>query len=278
MHVGIGDKKSKTEAMFIPASCGKNDTPIIPPTIHLPDQSHVHFTDQFKYLGAIITNTLSDKDEILARLKKARCQMGALSNFFKSNCDFQTKLRIFLAIPLNTALYGCESWNLNTDLKKKLSTFFHSSLRSLMGIRMKHVREHSIRNEHLRNSLQIPDILETMRQRQFRALGNFARLPLRRLPRRFVTAWVGEARTSGRPANTLRNTLNDTIGLVLSEPIALNGSRTRDWLGLAKNKTNWNVYADGFLERCKAKSVLVHDYNDFLPPNPYNNLLSQHTP
>ncbi len=109
-----------------------------------------------------------------------------------------------------------------------------------------------------------------MRQRQFRALGNFARLPLHRLPRRFVTAWVGEARTSGRPANTLRNTLNDTIGLVLSKPLALKGSpTTRKWLRLAKNKTNWNVYADGFLERCKARSALAHDYNLFLTN--YNN-------
>ncbi len=103
-----------------------------------------------------------------------------------------------------------------------------------------------------------------MRQQPFRALGNFARLPLHRLPRRFVTAWVGKPRSCGRPANTVRNTLNDTIGFILSEPIARNGSRARDWILLAENKTDWNVYADGFIERCKAKSILDHGQNSHL--------------
>ncbi len=260
MHVGIGDKKSKTEAMFIPASYD-NDTPRIPDIIKIPDGTNVHFTNEFKYLGAIITNNLSNSAEIFARLKKAQCQIGALMNFFNSSCDFKTKLRIFEAIPLNTVLYGCESWNLNVALQKKLSVFFHSNLRRLLGITMPEVQEHHIRNEQLRSSLQIPNILETMRQRQFRAIGNFARLPLHRLPRRFITAWVAKPRPRGRPRNTLRNTLNDTIGSILSKEISDKGSPTSDWLPQATNKTEWNQQAKLWIEECIKNNQTSHGYH-----------------
>ena len=133
-----------------------------------------------------------------------------------------------------------------------------------MEITMSQVYDYHIRNEHLRNSLQVPDILETMRQRQFRSLGNFARLPLHRLPRRFITAWVGKSRSVGQPRFTLRNTLNDTIGSILGVTISNNGSRIKDWIPQTAIKSQWDELAKNWIESCKAQTLTAHGYHPLL--------------
>jgi hypothetical protein len=87
MHVGEWDKKgnwrpSKSEAMFFPK---KNTTYKKPDPMTFSDHNH-HFkyTDEFKYLGCILTPDLLDDTEITKRVKQARAQIANLSNFFKS--------------------------------------------------------------------------------------------------------------------------------------------------------------------------------------------------
>ena len=91
-----------------------------------------------------------------------------------SPADLQTKRLVFQAMPLNTVLYGCESWTLTAGLQKKLQAFFHSSLRCILDINMKHVQEFWIRNEHVRNFFDLPDIMETLHARQFNFIGKIA--------------------------------------------------------------------------------------------------------
>ena len=89
------------------------------------DRTHrVEFTDEFKYLGGLLTRPLTDEIEIKKRIRQASNQMGALANFFKSVADLKTKRLVFQAMPLNTVLYGCESWMLTAELKRKLRSFF----------------------------------------------------------------------------------------------------------------------------------------------------------
>ena len=109
--------------------------------MQLDDGKHVHFTHEFYYLGAIFTEELSDEKEILTRLRQVSNQIGALSNFFKSTADMETKLKIFLAIPVNTAFYGCESWTLTQEMRRRITGFFHTGLRRIMGLNMWHVEQ-----------------------------------------------------------------------------------------------------------------------------------------
>ena len=72
MHVGTRNKKSKTEAMFFPASLKEA-------TILQKDFStnfllnngvnNIQFMDAFKYQGSIITPCLTEDKEIDARIK-----------------------------------------------------------------------------------------------------------------------------------------------------------------------------------------------------------------
>ena len=101
-----------------------NQPIIVPARVTMVDGTHIHVATQFCYLGCIFTSDLSDKTEILTRLRNASNQIGAMANFFRSTADISTKLQIFMAVPVNTALYGCESWALTEYLRRRITGFF----------------------------------------------------------------------------------------------------------------------------------------------------------
>ena len=85
MHLGSNTVKSKSEAMFFPASLkqARNDfdNNILPEDILLTNNKKVHFVNKFKYLGSIITPLLNEDIEIEARIRKAKSIMGASKHF-----------------------------------------------------------------------------------------------------------------------------------------------------------------------------------------------------
>jgi hypothetical protein len=78
-------------------------------------------------LGSYLTTDLSNDRDITMRIRsKARQQIGALTNYFLNKAvDLHTKTMIFLAIPVNNVLHGCESWSLKADHIQKLGVFYH---------------------------------------------------------------------------------------------------------------------------------------------------------
>jgi hypothetical protein len=67
MRVRRGDKKSKTEAMHVPAKL--NQEPILEGTrIELREGAHFHFRTKFKYLGSKVTSKLSDNLDVNTRI------------------------------------------------------------------------------------------------------------------------------------------------------------------------------------------------------------------
>jgi hypothetical protein len=64
-----------------------------------------------------VTTDLKDVTDINNRHCQAKGQAAALGTFFRSIADTWSKRLIFLAIPVNTALYGTESWTLNVELR-----------------------------------------------------------------------------------------------------------------------------------------------------------------
>jgi hypothetical protein len=75
VHVGRGDKKSKIEAMHVPAKL--NQEPIPEGTrIELRGGAHIHFTITFKYPRSKVTSKLSDNLDVKTRIAIANSQMG----------------------------------------------------------------------------------------------------------------------------------------------------------------------------------------------------------
>jgi hypothetical protein len=138
---------------------------------------------------------------------------------------------------MNTALYGAESWTLNVELRRRISSFYHTTIRRIIGINMHHVAEYQIKNKHIHNYFSVPDPIDIIRKRQFNLLGKFARMDPTRLPRKFLTTWVSHPRCSGGQHYTLQNSYIETLQHILPN-IPDNGT-IDSWLPLAHNREQW---------------------------------------
>ena len=256
VHVGTTDengvrKKSKTEAMYFPTHTPADTSDLVPASINFGDGNHVHYTDRFKYLGSRFIPLLNDDLDIELRLQQATAQVNCLSKFWNSSTDMETKRMIFLAIPVNTALYGCESWGLTERHKGKLTAFYHRSIRKIFNINMYQVKDFHIRNEQLRNLFSVDDILDKIKYRQFRFLGNLARKPDSSLPRRLLGAWVKNPRKVGRPSMRAAHSYVESLQEILGDEISTHG-KFADWMPLAKDESSWRNLADAWLSRRRA--------------------------
>eukprot|EP00978_Attheya_sp_CCMP212_P027375 scaffold91655_cov50-Attheya_sp.AAC.1 len=82
MHIGEGEKKSKTECMYFPAFDNKYS--LADTTQFDVGEGFVHFTKQFRYLGSTITSLLNDSIDIDAIIAQASTKaMGALRKYFR---------------------------------------------------------------------------------------------------------------------------------------------------------------------------------------------------
>jgi hypothetical protein len=130
MHLGNGNKKSKSRCMYFPASLKDAVTQArekkLPEEISLQDGKKIHFISSFKYLGSTITPLLNEDTEIEVRIKKAKVILRASRHFFDNkDIDWHVKKEIYIAGPLNALLWGCESWNLTKRNLDRLKSFYH---------------------------------------------------------------------------------------------------------------------------------------------------------
>ena len=202
---------------------------------------HIHSTNEFYYSGSFLTADLSDDRDITVRTHKSTQQVGGLTNFFLNKAvDLFTKKLIFLAIPVNTVLHGCESWALKAQHINKLQVFFHRSIRRILGINMHRVERDHIKNKHIHNFFGVADIIDEIRLRQFHWLGKLGRQPDSLPTKRLLSAWAPAARRGGAQFITLRKTYCDTLESILGEDCMKSGSgNLKEWLSLAQSPAKW---------------------------------------
>jgi len=99
-------------------------------------------------------------------------------------------------------------------------------------------KEH-LRNEHIRNRLQVPDVHEIITKRQLQFIGKIARMPDSRLPRRLLTAWVGNPRKKGKPHLMVRNSYVDALHQLLGEEEVGQKAILTDWIDKAECESSW---------------------------------------
>lgn len=109
MHIGRGENKSKSEAMYFSSSFQEVPNASNTATFKVHD-GFISFTDAFKYLGSIITPCLREDAEIAPRIHKATGQLASLVNVFRAkDIPLSVKHATHIALPLNTVLWGCKS-------------------------------------------------------------------------------------------------------------------------------------------------------------------------
>ena len=90
--------------------------------------------EQFKYLGATLTNQNYIKEEIKSRLKPGNACYHSVQNGLSSSLISKNfKIKIYRYIILPVVLYGCETWSLTLREERRLRVFENRVLRRIFG-------------------------------------------------------------------------------------------------------------------------------------------------
>jgi hypothetical protein len=216
------------------------------------DKKHrFKYTNEFKYLGCVLMPDQLNDTEITKRVKQAKAQKANLSNFFKSKACAWVKKHVFQSIPVNTLLFGCETWTLTDCNKKKISSVCHEGLRKVLGLRMNTVEKHRIRNEHARDKLGVPHVLDIITKRQHDFLGKIAYLHISNLQRQFLGAWILKPRPAGAPKYSMSHTHTEALRSTLGdEVITTPHANLANWAKLASDQHGaWKRLGTDWLKR-----------------------------
>ena len=218
VHVGNGNKESKSEILFCAA----------PPHCYLEastydgaDLSHVRWADgshmpvvlKFKYLGSIIASDGKDVADVDARLDAATEAFGMLRKgiFASKAVSTAAKHFVYLAVVMSILLYGSECWSLTEAMMHKLRCFHARCARSMNRIILKQCYEHSISTDSLLSKFQLESVDTYVKCRQLRWLGHVRRMPFDRLPRKMLSSWCTSKRPKGAPQMTYGRTINKAL-------------------------------------------------------------------
>ena len=224
------DVKSKTEAMYFPPrSKSKDDLPEhckAGASFDIGDGRFVSFCEAFKYLGSYLTNRLDEDYDVDARITAATKMFNATIVIFKDKRIARfIKVEAYVALVINTLLYGCDSWALKQCHIQKLAAFHNKCARTLAGINMWQVREHKISTESMLKRLKLMSLEQFIQVRQLRLLQKLAKKPQDRLTRQMLNSQatknpnVGKL-THGNRATTRRSwkeTLQQALNLTKEE-------------------------------------------------------------
>ena len=239
------DKKSKTEAMFIPAS-GYTPTPEDTADIMLNEHQYFGFTTLFKYLGTWFDDQLDDSTDIMKRIKKATGAFACMKKVLKDqSIDNNLRVRLYDATVMNIMLYGCESWALKAEDRRKLEVAHHRFVRSMQNITIYDVMDdHSLSNEEVRSRLGCYTLHQCMELRRARWLEKLANMKSTRNPRKILHAWIHDTpRPTGRPKQTIRRAL----AITLDKSLKLD-THLKKWIPIARNHSRWARHVEQSLD------------------------------
>jgi hypothetical protein len=161
------------------------------------------------YLGSIIDSSLTSDADVNMRIESATSAFGALKNVLTSlPVDLRVKGRIYNALLLSILFYGSEAWCLREDLFNRLRSFHNRCVHSMCRITMAHTMKHRITSKSLLERLGVGSFDSYYNRRLLRWAEHVARMPMDRMPRKFLTGWVEHARPVGCPKMTWGRTLN----------------------------------------------------------------------
>ena len=245
MHVGSRatetseGSKSKTEAVFFPSRTTSTSIEEIQSNsadfdLVCDSGGFITFTNEFRYLGTIISSDLRDRPDIDRRINQASKAFGSLrSSVFCNEKQLSPiiRRRLFMAIVVNLLLWGCETWALLSEDRNRLNVCFNKWVRAMTGTKWSDIREKRITNKQLRERL---DNIESFDEiYNHRCLNWFIKLAVmpateseNRLPRKLLGAWcpTGKRLRGGQLKNTRHSYLDLLNNLKFDESDPILGS------------------------------------------------------
>ena len=123
--------------------------------------------EKFIYLRATVCKQGGGEEDIKARLGKARGAFVKLNREWNSsNVSRKTKIGLYKTLGKPVLMYGCETWNMNEGVAKKISVFQNRCLRRIMKIRW----QDKISNRELLKTANVGRLSEEVRRRRWDSL------------------------------------------------------------------------------------------------------------
>lgn len=89
--------------------------------LEVDDSCIVQYCSDYTYLGTKISQSGRTEEEILERIIKGKRVIGCLNSLlWSTNISIERKHLLYNAIFKSVVLYGCETWQINKTLERKL--------------------------------------------------------------------------------------------------------------------------------------------------------------
>ncbi|KAJ4429754.1 hypothetical protein ANN_21958 [Periplaneta americana] len=135
--------------------------------------------ENFKYLGATVTNINDIREEIKHRINMGNaCYYSAEKLLSSSLLSKNLKVRIYKTVILPVLLYGCETWTLTLREEQRLRVFENKVLRKIFGAKRDQVTGEwrKLHNAELHALYSSPDIIRNIKSRRLRWAGHVAHM------------------------------------------------------------------------------------------------------
>ena len=153
-------------------------------------------TDKFSYLGVLFDEENRQILEISNRIQKYNANVNILYPILKDkNVPVKAKIIIFTTILRPILIYGSETWTLTTRTSSQIQAAEMRVLRIILGV----TRLDRMRNEVIRERLNVTSILKIINKNKLRWFGHVKRMDNSRYAKTFLEWVPGGRRPVGRP-------------------------------------------------------------------------------
>ena len=196
---GLAINIGKTKMMIF----GGNKTE---PTIEV-DGHIIENVERFTYLGSNFECNLDDKAEIKTRLAKAYTILGTLDKIWRSSTiTMPTKMKILNTTVFSTALYGCETWTLTAEIRRRILAFESKCYRRILRVKW----TEKITNDTIFQRVNRKEtILQKVIKRKMNLFGHIARMGDDRKLKTLVFGVMEGNNRRGRPHREWTDDIED---------------------------------------------------------------------
>lgn len=168
--------------------------------LEIDDNTIVKSCSDYTYLGTKINQSGRTEEEILERIVKGKKVIGCLNSLlWSTNISKERKHLLYNTIFKSILLYGCETWQINKTLERKLLALEMDFWRRSAG----KSRLERTTNDRIREIMDVKKtILDEIEQRQLIWYGHVERMADERLPKQILKWTPTERKKRGRPKTT----------------------------------------------------------------------------
>lgn len=188
--------------------------------------------EDYTYLGTVVDRSGKVDSELSQRIGKANTVYYQICNTVvgKREVGRDVKLHIFKSVYLPILLYGAESWIMTDRQKSRVTAAEMKFLRRIAG----KTRRDCIRNERIREDLDVAPVMEVLETRQLKWFGHVIRMEDHRDPLKTMEYVPEGGRPRGRPRISYLDYMNR---LCTKRGKTLNQARN-----LARNRGDWQSW------------------------------------